>query len=103
MAFTGTKVSIAYYNPEGKNFKRMIIDQYIADISAQMDIERRANWNRQDKGKGLSFKELKANDSILCDKYFDITRAASPEGFRENVDKNRKPLAKTNEKKSNRT
>lgn len=94
MAYAGTKVSIAYYNPNGRVFKRMIIDQYIAtDISAEMDMVRRANFNRQDRGNRISMKELKAKDSILCDQYFDKTREASPEAFKLSVDKKRKPLA----------
>lgn len=92
---SGAPISIAYYNPKGRTFKRMIIDQYVAtDISAQMDMERRTLMRHHERGNRVSIKELKAKDSILCEQYFDKTRTASPNDFRMNVDRNRKPLAR---------
>lgn len=95
MADSGANVTIAYYKPKGRTFKRMIIDQFIAtDISAQMDMEKRANFRHVDGVNRLSLKELKVIDSIISDRYFDKTRAESPEKFREVVNKNREPLAR---------
>lgn len=94
-ADSGTHVTIAYYNPRGRNFNRMIIDQYVAtDISAQMDMERRAMYRDRDKSKRFAIKELRSKDSALCEQYFNKTRAAAPEKFRRSVDNNRKPLAR---------
>ncbi len=95
MADSGANVTIAYYNPKGRNFRRMIIDQYIAtNLSAQMDQERRALYSHREKGTKRDIKELMSMDSALCDEYFNQTRASDPDKFKRGVDKNRKSLAK---------
>ncbi len=92
---SGCHVTMAYYNPEGRNFKRMIIDQYIAtDISAQMDQERRAlvRNHEHDRNRYRGIRELKAQDSVIVDKYFCITRAKDPDKFKKSVDDRRRLL-----------
>ena len=93
---SGCHVTMAYYNPKGRNFKRMIIDQYIAtDISARMDQERRALVHNHEHGpnrhKGI--RELRAQDSLVVDKYFCITREKDPVKFKKSVDDRRRLLA----------
>ncbi|MDE6278282.1 MAG: hypothetical protein K2M06_09285 [Muribaculaceae bacterium] len=93
---SGCHVTMAYYNPKGRNFKRMIIDQYIAtDISAQMDQERRDLLHNHDHdvNRRQSFREIRAKDSLLVDSYFCITRSKDPAKFKKSVDDRRKFLA----------
>lgn len=93
---SGCHVTMAYYNPKSRNFKRMIIDQYIAtDISAQMDQERRALLSNHEHGKNRhsGIHELRSQDSLLVDKYFCITREKDPDKFKKSVDDRRRLLS----------
>lgn len=94
LAYSGSQVTIVFYHPKGRNFRRMIIDLYVSTkYLAQMDMERRALLQHEEKGKRINFKEFRSKDSLVCEQYYDKTRVDSPDGFRENVDKYRKPLA----------
>lgn len=90
----GSSVTIAYYNPKSRNFNRMVIDLYISSkYSAKMDIERRSLIKRHDGGNRISIKELRAKDSLICDKYFNLSRDEAQIEFRRSVDNNRRPLS----------
>lgn len=93
MSDEGSHVAIAYYDTRGRNFKRMMLDQYVASqYLAEMDRKRR-NFPRQDgNGRKYSFRELRSADSLLCEQYFSMTRAEMPEKFRGIVDAYRKPI-----------
>ena len=89
----GSHITIAYYNPGGRTFKRMVLDQYVAtQYMAKMDMERRA-LVKGGRGRRISIRELRTTDSLICEQYFVKTRSDAPENFSRIVDRYRSPLA----------
>lgn len=86
-------ITIVYYNPRSSNFKRMVLDQYVAtNYTVQMNMERRAalhNSNRK-----TSPQERRYKDSLICEQYFCKTRLDDPEDFRRKVKQYIKPISK---------
>lgn len=76
-ADNGGKVTIAYYDIEGRTFHRMIREQRInpcfwGDMDAELDSMRR---------------KRKFDDSEVCEKYFNKSREKNFESFSRNVDR----------------
>ena len=80
----GGKVTIAYYDVNGRTFHRMIREQridpmFFGNLNSEMDSLRRVERRH-------------FSDSALCEKYFSKTRTLDPTAFARNVDKYLAPL-----------
>ena len=86
-------ITIVYYNPRSSNFKRMVLDQYVAtNYTVQMNMERRAALHHNNKKTNQQERMYK--DSLICEQYFCKTRLDAPEDFRRKVDQYRKPISR---------
>ena len=83
----GGHVTIAYYNPDGMIFHRMVRESRISpEYFVPMDVERDSliRMNRRMR-----------SDEEICEKYFALTRQKDPVAFERNVKKYLAPLYRT--------
>ena len=84
-------ITIVYYNPRGSNFKRMVLDQYVAtNYTVQMNMKRRTALHDSNKDS----KQRREDYALICEQYFRLTRSDDPEEFRSKVRPYLKPISK---------
>lgn len=91
-ADSGGKVTIAYYDPSGRTFHRMMKDLLVARqllpvMASEQKKTRLSNEHR------VSIQQRKQEDTLLCRKYFDLTRKSDPTAFKDMIDRMLNPLA----------
>lgn len=87
-ADAGGAVTIAYYGEDGRTFHRVIREELISKgLYSLMEKERRASFKP-------SVVDIRRQDTILCRKYYEMSRENDPDSFEEKMARQtRVPLA----------
>lgn len=79
-ADSGGPVTIVYYDEDGRTFHRMIREEWISPaLYASMEKERNVKLN--------SIGEIRSLDSLLCNKYFNLSRDRDLAAFEARVNR----------------